>query len=812
MSNNMPKVSVIIPVYNVEKYLRKCLDSVINQTYKNLEIICVDDGSPDNSGGILDEYAQIDSRIIVIHQKNAGVSIARNRALDIATGEYIAFVDSDDWLEPQCYELAVTEMLRDPEIDLVSWGCNVINERNCSEREYKSTVNWLNCNFSGKKKLTPPLSKRLTANLWSMLFKATVITNNSLRFRNYKYAEDMLFLFEGLLDVHYIYYINLKLYNYVLNPSSALVKFNEFNNPLLAYKIRLEQLKEIYHVYKDKEKLKFFAEIVFNRVFSSLLYTLSFVPYKNMPDCLDQLESIVSFLDPSCILGEEIDWIRKKQFWKFKQLNLPYVDIGNSFCGLKVFRNENPYFVLNILGIKISVHYQKIFSVKNDKKKNCKVLNICGLKIKFSKNKTFTAYIKKFLSKVFFVGNSYKGDAKVKIVRILGITFKHKITFESRIKQFIKLNKKFVERKNKKVKRRLFMTTGNLSLLNNLTIIKQLNEPNCEDVLFVYTNMKNEKFIDCAQKMASLHNFKKEYYHSSTCNDFREYFLKNKLYDFDEVYFPNQFHSFRIPSELLQNSDWILTDEGCGCKLARSQYLNYDKIQKIITHIYLDKLDFFGLTNKNMEKIVQINKKIFENICNECVKLYPVHLNLVPTDKAIIFCGSWWEVTGLSKERYMSLQNNLFDKLLDFGYKILFKPHPRDSRNYLNNSNIVVLNTQLPLECYKFDDVVAIVSFGSSASLQSPYFSNLAGFNALPFNPNRDLENKWLDLLVKKMVYNYTTPIDVLFTVDSVKYSRDELRTILFEKCQRFINLLPKLSENEEFKQFALSKNYKISY
>ena len=92
----MPKVSVIIPVYNVEKYLKQCLDSVVNQTLKDIEIICVNDGSTDNSLEILEEYAQKDNRIIIISQENQGQSVARNIALEKATGEYVGFVDSDD--------------------------------------------------------------------------------------------------------------------------------------------------------------------------------------------------------------------------------------------------------------------------------------------------------------------------------------------------------------------------------------------------------------------------------------------------------------------------------------------------------------------------------------------------------------------------------------------------------------------------------------------------------------------------------------------------------------------------------------------
>ena len=92
------KVSVIIPVYKVEKYLEKCIDSVINQSYSNLEIILVDDGSPDNCGKICDKYAKKDNRIRVIHKTNGGLSDARNNGIKIATGNYIAFIDSDDYV------------------------------------------------------------------------------------------------------------------------------------------------------------------------------------------------------------------------------------------------------------------------------------------------------------------------------------------------------------------------------------------------------------------------------------------------------------------------------------------------------------------------------------------------------------------------------------------------------------------------------------------------------------------------------------------------------------------------------------------
>lgn len=114
-------LTVIVPVYKVEPYLRRCLDSIINQTYKNLEIVLVDDGSPDNCPAICDEYAKKDKRIKVIHQKNKGLSGARNAGLDVATGDYIAFVDSDDWIELNTYEVVIQKMNQE-KLDLVAFG------------------------------------------------------------------------------------------------------------------------------------------------------------------------------------------------------------------------------------------------------------------------------------------------------------------------------------------------------------------------------------------------------------------------------------------------------------------------------------------------------------------------------------------------------------------------------------------------------------------------------------------------------------------------------------------------------------------
>lgn len=108
--NSQPKISVIVPVYKTEGLLDRCVESIVGQTYKNLEIILVDDGSPDNCPAMCDEWAEKDSRIRVIHKENGGVSSARNAALDIATGDYIGFVDSDDWIEPEMYSSLIQKI------------------------------------------------------------------------------------------------------------------------------------------------------------------------------------------------------------------------------------------------------------------------------------------------------------------------------------------------------------------------------------------------------------------------------------------------------------------------------------------------------------------------------------------------------------------------------------------------------------------------------------------------------------------------------------------------------------------------------
>ena len=137
-TNIMPKISIIVPVYNVEKYLSTCLDSLINQTLKDIEIICVNDGSTDNSLNILNEYAKNDPRIIVINKENSGPGACRNLGIEKATGEYIQFADSDDWIEKETCEICYQKAI-EYNVNMLSFNANEIHTKKTFPIHYYNT-------------------------------------------------------------------------------------------------------------------------------------------------------------------------------------------------------------------------------------------------------------------------------------------------------------------------------------------------------------------------------------------------------------------------------------------------------------------------------------------------------------------------------------------------------------------------------------------------------------------------------------------------------------------------------------------------
>lgn len=208
----MKTISIIVPVYKVEKYLSKCIDSILNQTFQEFELILVDDGSPDNCGRICDEYASRDSRIRVIHQENKGISAARNAGLDIAKGEYIAFVDSDDWLEIDTYEFLINNIVKS-NADIASCGLRNCYENDSSIENYDAGL-VKNIVLSKDQCFEMIFSKNdmITVYAWNKLYKAEVFSD--LRYPEGKVYEDAFVILDILLRCNSMFITTKKLYNY----------------------------------------------------------------------------------------------------------------------------------------------------------------------------------------------------------------------------------------------------------------------------------------------------------------------------------------------------------------------------------------------------------------------------------------------------------------------------------------------------------------------------------------------------------------------------------------------------------------------
>ena len=216
-------ISVIIPVYNVEEYLSKCIESVINQTYTNLEIILINDGSTDLSGNICDEYSKKDSRIKIIHIENSGVSTARNVGINNANGDWIVFVDSDDWIESNFCENLYDVAMSNKEVDIVCSGY---------KRIYSDKEEIINCS-----------KQKITYSAYQYLLKLLNVQNGygfchmklirkkclrDIRFNpNIKVGEDALFNIQLIRNIKKVMIFGEALYNYRFNENSLVRKYDE---------------------------------------------------------------------------------------------------------------------------------------------------------------------------------------------------------------------------------------------------------------------------------------------------------------------------------------------------------------------------------------------------------------------------------------------------------------------------------------------------------------------------------------------------------------------------------------------------------
>lgn len=238
----MPRLSVIVPVYKVEKYIHKCVDSILNQTFTDFELILVDDGSPDNCGKICDNYAKQDNRIRVIHKENGGLSDARNFGIDSAKGEIIGFVDSDDDIDLDMYK-SMIGYLDDNNLDVVCADTYVIrnNKRKFSPRYSENKV------FTKKEGTTAILNGSLDNAAWNKIYKRCVI--GDVRYPKGRVYEDVATTYKFLFAAKRIGYVPKPFYNYYKRKGSIVA--SSFNSKsrydcFLGYRERL-----LFAIYKE---------------------------------------------------------------------------------------------------------------------------------------------------------------------------------------------------------------------------------------------------------------------------------------------------------------------------------------------------------------------------------------------------------------------------------------------------------------------------------------------------------------------------------------------------------------------------------
>ena len=238
-----PKISVIIPVYKVEEYLSQCVDSVLNQTYSNLEVILIDDGSPDNCPSLCDKYSEIDSRVIVIHKENGGLSSARNTGLDIATGEIISFIDSDDWIDSDMFE-RMMDLKIHTGANIVSCDWIMTDEINIYERvirkkQYDPVI-------SGKEATKEILMTNISSYVWNSLYDRRYWEN--IRFPIGRVFDDLSVNYKAFEKAETVAFIDEPFYKYRINYNGITRKPNatKYYHNFLAFKERYEYSCKYY--------------------------------------------------------------------------------------------------------------------------------------------------------------------------------------------------------------------------------------------------------------------------------------------------------------------------------------------------------------------------------------------------------------------------------------------------------------------------------------------------------------------------------------------------------------------------------------
>lgn len=276
----MVKVSIIIPVYNSEKYLSRCIESIIAQSYKNIEIICVNSGSKDKSLDILRYYCSTDNRIIIINKENEGVSCARNAGLNSAKGEYIYFVDSDDYIQNNAIEKAVS--YSDKDIDLVIFKANIISPtQNTEDTRDKACCKLL---YNGKVKFNDKKIFNTNVHLWNKMYKNSIIKQNNILFPNGLHYEDAAFFYKYTAFCKYACYTSDTLYNYCITKNSIMDRTYQKDKIAIDH---LHIIKNLHDFFSEKKMLNHKSELLENLFIKYFELAYTYSPNDNKSDVLE---------------------------------------------------------------------------------------------------------------------------------------------------------------------------------------------------------------------------------------------------------------------------------------------------------------------------------------------------------------------------------------------------------------------------------------------------------------------------------------------------------------------------------------------
>lgn len=247
MGENKALVSVIVPIYNGEKVIRRCIESILNQDYQNIELLLMDDGSKDGSPAICDEYAAADSRVRVVHKANSGVSDTRNQALSLAKGDYIQFLDADDWIVPEATRLFVRSM-EDNDVDMVVADFyRVVGENTSRKGSIDKGGVYTKLEYADCMLVSP--ADYYYGVIWNKLFKRDIIEKNQLAMdENINWCEDFIFNMEYILHTENIYILKVPVYYYVKTEGSLV---SQGMNPSKIVRMKLNVIEYYRNFYKN---------------------------------------------------------------------------------------------------------------------------------------------------------------------------------------------------------------------------------------------------------------------------------------------------------------------------------------------------------------------------------------------------------------------------------------------------------------------------------------------------------------------------------------------------------------------------------